>query len=164
MANACKVPVRRPCILWISNQDLLASLGIVLVICSLTFVVLVVLITLLGVVVTPKESSAVILILSIGVVFVGTALLRWRIRFVRKFLERGEEVKAHVTECRMSMLPSRRHALAELAYNFQGKEYRITRKVMMKTMFKPPYEAGDEVILVLDPDNPKRFLVWDDLL
>jgi hypothetical protein len=34
---------------------------------------------------------------------------------------------------------------------------------MMKTMFKPPYEAGDEVILVLDPDNPKRFLVWDDL-
>jgi len=73
----------------------------------------------------------------------------------------GEQVKALIV--RFEHVGSRKsgHHATDLAFNFRGQDFRVTRKIPIRWFPKSPFKVGDEVVLVVNPDSPQSFYFRD---
>lgn len=86
-------------------------------------------------------------------------LFAWRVRLTSSIVTRDEQVIASVSNVRPSLVSLMRMPTldATLTFQFQGQVIRVDRAVSRR-----PLRDGDELVLLLDPDNPKRFILRDD--
>jgi hypothetical protein len=74
----------------------------------------------------------------------------------------AEQVKAHIVSCKQVSKRMWGYYATELVFEFEGQVYCATRKVPRKTGAPaPPFKEGDEVIIVINPDNPQDFYLRD---
>lgn len=74
----------------------------------------------------------------------------------------GEQVKAHVVRCEQVGRPKLGCYEVDVTFNFQGQEYRATRRVFGQGTSKPPYNPGDEVGIIVNPNAPQFFYLADN--
>jgi hypothetical protein len=102
------------------------------------------------------DAASFFLRLAIAATVIGIPLLIWRIRTFQAHFARGVEVAGKVTGIGFR----RDRGRIEYAYSYQGQTYHGANAIhkISKTRYLKP---GDEVALLVDPDNPKRAFVRD---
>jgi hypothetical protein len=83
-----------------------------------------------------------------------TLILRYR--KILSLLENGVETASTVK----SVQPFRGNIKIKYGFNFRGDEFSITTNNMRNTKTKN-IKTGDEVVLLVDPDNPKKIMAKD---
>lgn len=87
---------------------------------------------------------------------VGLPLLIWRIRSIQSHFKRGVEVPGTITSANFY----RGRGRLEYAYSFQDQTYRTGNAVQETKQIKG-LQPGDNIILVVDPDKPRKALIRD---
>jgi len=85
---------------------------------------------------------------------IGAAIMLLRIRWFIGFFKRGVVVSGSVVDVYWHKDRGR----IEYTYTYQSKDYRHGNG-MMKTRMTARISVGDEVKLIVDPQNPKRALI-----
>ena len=93
---------------------------------------------------------------SVIVTLLGIPLLIWRIHVIRAIFIRGIEVPGKIMSAHF---PGSRGRL-EYAYIFRGQTYR-SGHAFQKTKQIRGLQPGDDVTLVVDPNNPGKALIRD---
>ena len=102
------------------------------------------------------EDASFFLILGIITTLIFTPRLIWRIRSFQIIFSRGIEVSGHITNIRFN----RDRGRVEYTYTYQGQTYQAGNGVF-KTKRTKAIQQGDEVVLMVDRDNPKRAIIRD---
>lgn len=107
-----------------------------------------------------EGSSPSYLVLSFGffLLILGVFLLMRRARSLSRTYSMGQEVKGRVADCRIGGggRAGPRTAL-EISFTFRGKPY--TGKTTLP--YVAPFAAGTEVTIIVDPDDPEKFVLRD---
>lgn len=90
------------------------------------------------------------------VTLLGIPLLVWRIRSIQSHFKRGVEVPGTITSANFY----RGRGRLEYAYSFQDQTYRTGNAVQETKQIKG-LQPGDNIILVVDPDKPRKALIRD---
>lgn len=102
------------------------------------------------------EDASFFLILGIITTLIFIPLLIWRVRSFQIIFSRGIEVSSHITNIRFN----RDRGRVEYTYTYQGQIYQAGNSIH-KTKRTKALQQGDEVALMVDPDNPKQSLIRD---
>ena len=102
------------------------------------------------------EDASFFLLLGIITTLICIPLLIWRVRSFQIIFSRGIEVSCHITNMRFN----RGRGRVEYTYTYQGQTYQAGNGVF-KTKRTKAIPQGDEVVLMVDQDNPKRSLIRD---
>lgn len=87
---------------------------------------------------------------------IGVPVFIWRVRSFQALFARGVEVPGRVA----SISFYRDRGRVEYAYTYEGNTYQGGNAIM-KTGRTKALQPGDEVVLIVDKDNPKRALIRD---
>lgn len=105
----------------------------------------------------PKQAY-----LGLLVPLAGLVLLSVRVRVIRGVFSEGEEVVARVASCVVVQgLGSIPTSSTKLTYHFRGEDYEVQTYLFSKRYWRRPFDAGDEILLVVDARNPKRVFPRD---
>jgi hypothetical protein len=102
------------------------------------------------------EDAPFFLILAIITTLIFIPILIWRVRSFQTLFSRGIEVPGHITNIRFN----RDRGRVEYTYTYQGQIYQ-TGNGIYKTKRTKALQQGDEIVLMVDQDNPKRALIRD---
>jgi hypothetical protein len=94
--------------------------------------------------------------MGIVTVLLGLPLFVWRIRHIRAFFTRGIEVTGQILDSWFF----RGRGRVEYTYTYHDQTYRSSSAIN-KTAQTAILERGDEVVLMVDPHDPKRALIRD---
>jgi hypothetical protein len=105
----------------------------------------------------PLTETAAPFFYNMGVVatLTGIPMIGWRIRFFQTLYRRGVEVNGHIYL--EYVLSTKR---VEYKYTYQGIDY-WRGNALADSKYQNYYNDGDEVILLIDPQNPKRAIIKD---
>lgn len=87
---------------------------------------------------------------------VSIPIVLWRIGYIRNMFARGYEIPSQITNIGFF----RGRGRVEYAYTYQDRQHRGWNGIM-KVKQTQNLISGDNVILIVDPDNPKRALIRD---
>ncbi len=102
------------------------------------------------------EAASFFLNMAIVATVVGIPLLVWRLRSFQAHFARGVEVTGRV----IAIGFRRDRGRVQYTYTYQGQSYQGAN-ALHKTRKTQGIQPGDEVTLLVDPDNPKRALIRD---
>jgi hypothetical protein len=100
-----------------------------------------------------KWRIASIFVSTIAVIF-----LAWRRHFFYSIYVRGVEVIACIYLADAFKTGGSR---IEYKYEYQGEKYWRGNALTHSSFFKYNFHSGDEVVLMIDPENPKRAVIRD---
>lgn len=100
-----------------------------------------------------KWGISSIFVSSIAVIY-----LAWRRHFFYSIYVRGVEVTACIYSADAFKTCGSR---IEYKYEYQDEKYWRGNALTHKIFFKHKYHAGDEVVLMIDPENPKWAIIRD---
>ena len=105
-----------------------------------------------------KEPRARLLFLNLflGGLVIGVPLAIWRIRTVQKIFSNGIEVTGQIKD----IFFHRDRGTVQYAYTYQGQEI-LSGNAIMKTGQTKKLRPGDQLVLLINPDQPKRALIRD---
>lgn len=92
--------------------------------------------------------------LGIIATLIGIPLLVWRVRSFQALFARGVEVPGRIT----NVWFHRDRGRIEYEYTYQDKKY-SSGNAVMKSGRTNKFRNGDELVLIVDPENPKRALI-----
>lgn len=81
-----------------------------------------------------------------------------RLSAIKKFIENGIEIWGSVTEINRGSWQFKTLAKINIAYKYNEASYLIQKKVRLVRELKH-LTIGDRIHLVIDPDDPKRFIL-----
>lgn len=87
---------------------------------------------------------------------IGIPLLVWRIKLISRLFEKGDEVKGSITHIRFN----RDRGKIKYEYIYQNQKYQAGNSVF-KTGRTKYYQQGDEIVLLVDSENPKKAVIKD---
>ena len=87
---------------------------------------------------------------------VGLPLALWRIRSIEQMFANSREVAGHIT----NIYFHRDRGRVEYSYTYQGQNY-SGGNAIMKTGKTRQLHSGDQVVLLVNPDDPARALIRD---
>jgi hypothetical protein len=103
-----------------------------------------------------SEGAPAFLYLGIITTLIGVPLFVWRWRSFQSVFARGRVVTGRIA----SVSFSRDRGRVEYSYEYSGQRYHGGNAIM-KTKRTKALQEGDEVELIVDPENPKRALIRD---
>lgn len=103
-----------------------------------------------------SEDAPFFLNLAIIAGIIGIPLLVWRIKLISRLFEKGDEVKGSITHIRFN----RDRGKIKYEYIYQNQKYQAGNSVF-KTGRTKYYQQGDEIVLLVDSENPKKAVIKD---
>jgi hypothetical protein len=97
-------------------------------------------------------------IASLSVSVIAFIFLVWRRYFFHSIYIRGVDVTGHIHLANAYISGGSR---VEYKYEFQGEKYWRGNALTHKIFFSHNFREGDEVILMIDSENPKRAVIKD---
>lgn len=94
--------------------------------------------------------------IALAVTFLALPVITWRFMLIRKVLNIGQETKGKME----SVYFYRDRGRAKYSYNFQGQSYTCST-TLHRTQKTKTLQPGDQVILMVDPESPKRAFIRD---
>jgi hypothetical protein len=151
----------KPSIIRIVQSDYLAVLGILVPVVSF---IMYVCIAYLGYFpglrgrdpIQGTEGAPLFLYLFIIGLVVGIPLAIWRIRSIQQIFSKSVEVVGEITN--ISFYKDR--GRVEYAYSYMGQDY-SGGNAIMKTRKTQQLSTGNQIVLLVNPDEPKRALIRD---
>ena len=102
------------------------------------------------------EGAPLFLNLFIAGLVLGVPLAIWRIRSIQQLFSKSVEVVGQITQVSFH----RDRGRVEYSYTYQSKAY-TGGNAIMKTGQTQKLRSGDQVVLLVNPDDPKRALIRD---
>ena len=142
------MPDERPSLLRILQADLASLLALIFLVVYWGFY-------LLDALVLNNQMAALPAPLLAGTL-AGVGILIWRLNFVLELFQRGSEAAAVVEDVGVW----RTHLTVHLMYTVRGQRY-FHALSMLPTQRTLAITRCDELIVLYDPDNPRRILIKD---
>lgn len=130
------------------QTDYIASLSVLFPIVFWIFIVVLL--------VMEKEVAFLFLMIALVISVIALIVLLWRINIFQSIFDDGLETPAIVND--ISFFRGRGHVT--YVYTFQGPKY-YSSNFIQKTKRAQALVAGDQVILVVDRNNPQRAFIRD---
>jgi hypothetical protein len=102
------------------------------------------------------EGAPLFLNLFIAGLVIGVPLAIWRIRSIQRLFSKSVEVVGQITDVSFH----RDRGRVEYSYTYQGQAY-SGGNAIMKTGKTQKLRSGNEVVLLVNPDDPRRALIRD---
>jgi hypothetical protein len=103
-----------------------------------------------------SEGAPLFLYLFLGGLVIGVPLAIWRIRTIQQLFSIGVEVTAVIKDIYFQ----KDRGAVQYAYTYQGQEF-LGASSIMKTKQTQKLSPGNEVVLLINPEQPKRALIRD---
>ena len=95
-------------------------------------------------------------IMAASISIISLTFLVWRRSFFYSIYRNGVDVTGYIHLANAYVTGGSR---VEYKYEYQGKKYWRGNALTHKIFFKHDYHAGDEVVLLINPENPKRAII-----
>lgn len=103
-----------------------------------------------------SDGAPLFLYLFIGGVVIGVPLAIWRMRTIQQIFSTGVEVTGQIKD----IFFHRDRGTVQYSYTYQGQEF-LSGNAIMKTSQTQKLSPGDQVVLLIHPEQPKRALIRD---
>jgi hypothetical protein len=109
-----------------------------------------------GTVVGGSGDNFVFIIIALVFTILGISLLHWRVSSIQNIFKSGERVMGKITN--ISFFKDR--GRIEFSYNYSRQNFQ-NGSAIMKNSKTQSYRNGDEVVLIVDSNDPNRVLIQD---
>ena len=89
------------------------------------------------------------------IIFIAIPMLAWRVHLFKTLYDQGVEIKGHISF--EGVISGKR---VEYKYEYEGTSY-WRGNALTDSKYANYFKEGDEVILLVDPKNPKRAVIRD---
>src|SRR4030095_7883572 len=149
----------KPSIVRIIQSDYLALLGILVPVVSL---ILYISVAYFGYFpglrghdpIQGSDGAPLFFYLFIGGLVIGVPLAIWRIRTIQQMFSTGIEVTGQIKD----IFFHRDRGTVQYSYKYQGQEF-LSGNAIMKTSQTQKLRPGDQVVLLINPEEPRRALI-----
>ena len=107
-----------------------------------------------GYVFSKPGTDSSLFYIAIAVTVVAIPVIIWRILYFLKIFEVGEEAAAEI----LGVSYYRSRGRVDFSYNYKGSEYTSGNLLLVGGRVRE-LAAGQEVVVIVDPENPKKAVI-----
>ena len=150
--------LRRPSVFRIMQCDLFAGIPIIFMLAMMLMYLVIMYFGYIPAIgrhdAITSEDAPFFLNLAIIAGIIGIPLLVWRVKLISNLFEKGDEVKGFITYIGFH----RDRGKIKYEYTYQNQKYQAGNSVF-KTGRTKYYKQGDEIVLLVDSENPKKAII-----
>jgi hypothetical protein len=103
-----------------------------------------------------SDGAPLFLYLFAGGLVIGIPLAIWRLRTIQQLFASGVEVTGQIKD----IFFHRDRGTVQYSYTYLGQAF-LSGNAIMKTRQTQKLQPGDQIILLINPEQPKRALIRD---